>query len=138
MLVIKVIRNSRLTHTYFFCFKNFVKMQKAKSDTIKKYQLSYFLNEISKLKCNTSKILNFHVVLKIRRNRILTHTNFYFLKIFFKVVKTNIWKKTIILFSKKCQNWSITWAKYSVFMLVIKILCNRRLIHTNFYFYKIS
>ena len=93
---------------------------------------------MSKLKYNTSKIINLHVVLKIHRNRRLTHTNFYFVQIFFKrkIVKSNTFQKYELSFvSTKYQNYSITQEKYSVFMLVIKVLRNRRLTHANFYFF---
>ena len=49
---------------------------------------------MSKFKCNTRKILNSHGVLKIPRNRRLTHTNFYFFKKILKMkkVKSNTFK----------------------------------------------
>ena len=49
---------------------------------------------MSKLKYNTRKIINFHVVHEILRNKILTHTNFSFFKYFFemKKVKSNKFK----------------------------------------------
>ena len=101
-----------------------------------------------KFNCSTRNILKFHgdlkiicfyIFLKILCYRRLNHTNFNLCKKFIIYAKREIQQLTnisIILFSKKCQNWSVIREKYYVFILVIKVLCNRRLTHTNFNFLK--
>ena len=59
-VVIKVRRNKRLTHINFYYLKNFLELQKRKSDTFQKYQLSYFLKNV-KIEVYTSNIVIFHV-----------------------------------------------------------------------------
>ena len=101
-VVLKILRNRRLTHTNFYFFKKFLKMQKVKSNTLKKVNYHIFLKML-KLECNTRKILYFHVVLKILCNRRLTHTHFYFLKKFLKIlkVKSNTFKKSQLSYFRK-------------------------------------
>ena len=77
------------------------------------------LQKLSRLKCNTSKILNFHDVLKILRNRRLTHTSFYFFNNFLNMqkVKSNPFKKCqLSFFLLKWQNWTLTREKYWIFV----------------------
>ena len=94
---------------------------------------------MSKLKYNTSKIIDFHVVLKIFRIRRLTHTNFYFNKKMFKMlkVKSNTFKTNQLSYFLKMSKLMCNTKKKLDFHVVLKILYNRRLTHTNFYFFQI-
>ena len=109
-----------------------------KSNTLKNIVNYHILLKMFKLKCNTSKMLYFHVVLKILRNRRLTHIHFNFFKNFFKMlkVKSNTLKKSQLSFFLKNVKLECSTRKMLYFHVVLKILHNRRLTHTHFYFLK--
>ena len=75
-VVLKIFRNRRLIHTNFYFDKKSFKCKKL-SLTHEKKNIFQFSSKNAKLKGHTRKILKFHIVVKIRRNRRLTHTIFF-------------------------------------------------------------
>ena len=88
------------------------------------------------MKRNTSKILNFHVVLKILRNRRLRHKFLFFQnKLRRKKLKSNTLKKVNFPIFHKLSKLKCNTSKILNFHDVLKILRNRRLRHSSFYFF---
>ena len=136
-VVIQILRNRRLTHTNFYLFKKFIKVQKLKSNTFERNQLSYFLNNIQNWSVTRSKYSIFMLSSKYSVFED-SHTNFHFFENFIKmqIVKSNTLTKINYHIFEEMWKMKCNTSKILNFHVVLKILRSRRLTHTNFNLFK--